>query len=437
LDTWSLLMVYARAAAGLGVAFSFPSLAALSGYQLSYREVYTGAGAYDRVMMGRDVMWADYAAPTWQEPEPFDLAATYGLALAGIAGSGVARRAWACTPSRVYCSQGYFVSNLSSRLVRCDVLDRPYWPDGGSLELDNADGALNADKLGVGDLLGLRMGSEVLLYPGYVCTGGGVVSVGPHYCVVGLEHRRDNKLGSRLVVRLGSAFWLLDRPVVRAEEWGATTYVCFVADSVVGGVGLGMASYGWSPAFVNMQSAFSLRPGQSRLSALVEVMGLVEDEVIAVAWGEIISLWPQKTDATDYAYGTDHAIRSAVHQEVARPGLARAFGVDAVGGPIFGQALDFPALENFNVGSVRFRRAGGTASEAATLALAMLREDDLASREDELVIGPNVGQEPYDVVEVTDAALGYAAAKRRVKWVRWRYDREKGVYEMRLGLGGL
>jgi hypothetical protein len=117
--------------------------------------------------------------------------------------------------------------------------------------------------------------------------------------------------------------------------------------------------------------------------------------------------------------------------------LGRAFGVDAVGAPIFGEALDFSVLENFNVARVRFRRAGGTASEAATLALAMLRGDDLASGDDELIIGPNVGEEPYDVVEVTDPALGYAASKRRVKWVRWLYDREKGVYEMRLRLGGV
>jgi hypothetical protein len=338
----------------------------------------------------------------------------------------------------VFCSQGYLVTNLSSRVVRCDVLDRPYSPDGGWVELDNADGALNADKLGVGDLLGLRLGSEVLLYGGYVTTAGAQVSAGPNYWVAGLEHRRDNKLGSRLVVRLGSAFWLVDRPVVRAEEWAAGLRTVYqLAQSVVGGVGLGFAAHTASAPIVAMQPAFALRPGQSRLSALVELMGLVEDEVITWSQWGIIVVWPQKTDATDYAYGTDHAIRSGVHVEVARPGLGRAFGVDAVGASIFGQSLDFPALENFNVGSVRFRRAGGTAGEAATLALAMLREDDLASREDELVVGPNVGQEPYDVVEVTDAALGYSASKRRVKWVRWRYDREKGVYEMRLGLGGL
>lgn len=150
-----------------------------------------------------------------------------------------------------------------------------------------------------------------------------------------------------------------------------------------------------------------------------------------------MTVWPQKADATGYAYGTDHVIRSAVHEEVVRPGLARAFGVDAVGAPVFGQALDFPALENFNVGSVRARRAGGTASEAATVASATLRGNDVESRDDELVIGPNVGQEPYDVVEVTDAVLGYAAAKRRVKWIRLVYDARKGVYEMRLRLGGL
>ena len=434
LDAWAPFMVYARAAAGLGVTFSCPFLRSMSGYRLSYREVYGGAGAYDRVSCGRDVMGADYVNPTWQEPEGFDLTATYGLALAGLASSP--SRAWVCTPSRVFCSQTYVVSDLAARLLRLDVVDKPYEPVAGWMELDNADGALNADLLGVGTLAGLRLGAEAWFMAGYVTGGGGVGSYWPRMWVTGVAHRREG-LTSRLVVSLASGFGLLDRPVVRAEDWAAgTSYVYSLAQSVVAGAGLPFASYSASAAITSMQPAFSLRPGQGRLAALVELMGLVEDEVIATT-PNIMVVWPQKTDPTDYAYGTDHAIRSGVHVEVARPGLARAFGVDAVGAPVFGQALDFAALENFNVGSVRARRAGGTAAEAATLASATLRGDDLGGREDELVIGPNVGQEPYDVVEVTDAALGYAASKRRVKWVRLLYDAEKGVYAMRLSLGGL
>ena len=436
LDTWSALMVYAQAAAGLGVSFSAPFLRVASGYRFFYREAYTGLGAYDRIMHTSLANGAIPFSDAWREAEPFDLTATYGLALAGLA-SGTGGLAWVSTPSRVFCSQAYLVSDLSSRLVACDLVDRPYSPDAGWMELDNADGALNWDKLGVGDLLGLRMGSEVLWLAGYVTTGGGVVSVGPSMWVTGLEYRRE-KLKSRLVVHLGSAFWLLDRPVVRSEDWaaGATT-VYGLLRSVVGGVGLAFGALSGSGPLAALSPAFSLRPGQSRLAALVELVGLVEDEVVSTAYGYAMTVWPQKTDAVVYAYGTDHAIRSGVHREVARPGLARAFGANAVGAAVFGQALDFPALENFNVGSVRFRRAGGTAAEAATLALATLRGDDLGSRDDELVIGPNVGQEPYDVVEVTDAALGYSASKRRVRWVRLLYDADKGVYAMRLGLGGL
>jgi len=435
LNTWSALMAYGRAAAGLGVTFSAPFLRFASGYRFAYREAYTGLGAYDRVMQACDVSGSTFVTEAWRESEPFDLTATYGLALAGLA-SGVSGRAWVSTPSRVFCSQLYLVTDLSSRLVRCDVVDRPYSPDGGWLELDNADGALNWDKLGVGDLLGLRLGSEVYLSAGYVTTAGPDWSPWPRMHVVGLEYRRE-KLSSRLVVHLGSAFWLLDRPVVRAEDWAAGVYSVYgLLRAVVGGAGLGCGSYSGSGPLTALFPAFSLRPGQSRLAAAAELMGLVEDEVLGES-PYIFTVWPQKTDATVYAYGTDHVIRSGVHVEVARPGMARAFGANAVGAAVFGQVLDFAALENFNVGSVRFRRAGGTAAEAATLALATLRGDDLGSRDDELVIGPNVGQMPYDVVEVTDAALGYSASKRRVRWVRLLYDADKGLYVMRLGLGGL
>jgi hypothetical protein len=435
LDTWSALMVYARAAAGLGVAFSAPFLRVASGYRFSYREAYTGTGAYDRVMLAVGVSsGSSEFFGSWREPEPFDLTATYGLALAGLASRP--SRAWVCTPSRVFCSQTYVVTDLASRVTALDVVDRPYSPEGGWLELDNKDGALNWDKLGVDAMAGLRLGAEVYLGVGYVTSGGGVISNWPRMWVTGLEHRRE-KMSSRLVVHLGTAFWVVDRPVVRAEEWAAASLTVYeLAQAVVAGVGLGFGSSSSSGPITALKPAFSLRPGQSRLAALVELLGLVEDEVRA-DYAMLMTEWPQKSDAAVYAYGTDHAIRSGVHVVAARPGLARAFGVDAAGGAVFGQSLDFASLENFNVGSVRFRRAGGTAAEAATLALAALRGDDFDGRGDELVITPNVGQEPFDVVEVTDAALGYSGDKRRVRAVRLRYSSERGEYGMRLALGGV
>ncbi|MDO8615527.1 MAG: hypothetical protein Q7T33_07280 [Dehalococcoidia bacterium] len=48
------------------------------------------------------------------------------------------------------------------------------------------------------------------------------------------------------------------------------------------------------------------------------------------------------------------------------------------------------------------------------------------------------GQELYDVIEVTDAGAGLAAARRRVLGLELRYATgESPAYEQRLALGGV
>ena len=54
-----------------------------------------------------------------------------------------------------------------------------------------------------------------------------------------------------------------------------------------------------------------------------------------------------------------------------------------------------------------------------------------------LVAQRNVGQVPGAVIEVTEPRVGWAAVKRRVRAVRYLYDRDRGLFEQRLALGGL
>jgi hypothetical protein len=56
----------------------------------------------------------------------------------------------------------------------------------------------------------------------------------------------------------------------------------------------------------------------------------------------------------------------------------------------------------------------------------------------EITTPVNCGQELYDVVEVTDAAAGLSAAKRRVLGISLRYSTgERPVYEQRVTLAGV
>jgi len=433
LDTWSPLSVYVRSAVWSSVAYSRPALQVLGSYRVGYREVYGGLGAYDRVMVTWLAPGQDFVTQAWADAVPVNVAAAYGLALAGYGAGG----AWASTPSRVFHSGYVALVDMTARVLAVDAVDSPYEPDGGWVDLDNADGALNEANLGGVGLEGFRMGGQVDFGPGYyVATGSPVTSPGLRYWVRGFEWR---VVGGRSVVRvlLGSPFFLLVGESARTSEWAAGSMAVYgLLRSIVARAGLGFGALSASSAITAMQPAFALRAGQQLLAAVRELFGLVEDE--ALGSGEhVYVVWPRVTDATAYVYGTDHPVTSLRSATAARASVFRAFGVDGTGAPVLGESIDWSSVEDFMWPAVRFRRAAGTASEAATLASASARWEDLVGEGGELVAQANVGQEAWDVVEVTEPRLGWAAVKRRVRAVRFVYDRERRVFDVRLALGGL
>ena len=54
-----------------------------------------------------------------------------------------------------------------------------------------------------------------------------------------------------------------------------------------------------------------------------------------------------------------------------------------------------------------------------------------------MLVPVNCGQQLYDVIEVTDARAGLAAAKRRVLGMTLVYQPQRGEYFQRLELGGV
>ncbi|HEY4712319.1 MAG TPA: hypothetical protein VIH69_06575, partial [Dehalococcoidia bacterium] len=75
------------------------------------------------------------------------------------------------------------------------------------------------------------------------------------------------------------------------------------------------------------------------------------------------------------------------------------------------------------------------ADQAQKRADALLRHETLESLGDHIVVPTNVGQELYDVIEVTDARCGIDEVKYRVLAIQTDYDRRKALYEQKLTLG--
>jgi hypothetical protein len=78
-----------------------------------------------------------------------------------------------------------------------------------------------------------------------------------------------------------------------------------------------------------------------------------------------------------------------------------------------------------------------TVAEAEDRAEAVLRHAAVGASDGAITVHPNCGGELYDVIEVTDAAGGMAAAKRRVVGQALRFSAERGEYAQHIEFGGM
>ncbi|HLB36928.1 MAG TPA: hypothetical protein VJL31_10190 [Gemmatimonadales bacterium] len=438
-DSWSSLLVTSQAASGSGVAFSSPFVGRPDVYRLSYREAYAGSGAYSRLATSHQVSTSDFAANQWREPEPVAVDVVQGLAWSS---SGVA--AYLTSASRVYFFDlAVAAVELASRVVALDLLDRPLSEAGGWIDLDNADGELNADQLGAGSYAALRLGGEVAVGLGYRTASGDLTSAWPLLWIDGLEHVREAG-GSRLRLHLLSVWGLSGKVVpARPVQYGAGGYsVLGLLARVLSRAGVEVAALSSSPGAAAMMPAFVMRPGGSVGAALRSLLELVEDELRpAGGTGGVYTLWPQPSDASVYSYGVSgdvHLVLSGSHRQSARGSHAVALGVGVAGAPLYGESLDFGAQGAFYESRAVSTRAVASATEAGYVASAVGRREAIAGRGDEVLVPVNCGQELWDVVDVTDPALGYSASERRVVGLRVSYERgARGRYDMRLWLGGV
>jgi len=433
-DTWSALLPITQAAASSNVAFSRPGLGRPDVHRLAYREAYTGSVAYSRMMTAHQPATANFGDNIWTEPAPVGVDSVEGLALA----YGTTQ-AFLTSPSRVLNNTLIFTPlDLSDRLLRMDIRQGRLLHDAGTVELTNADGALNADQLGTGAYAQLRLGGQLNVSPGWQTTTGNQVSAGLRFWIDAIEHVRAAGTAT-VLLHLISLWGLLAkvRPNRPVQHPAGTKAINALISIIAARGGLEVASLSSSPAISSLKPAFTLRPGRSPVAALSDLLDLVEDEV-RDAGEYLYLLWPASADASVYAYkdkGDAHLIQAARHVQRARPSHAMAHGVTPAGAAIYDEDIDPTAQAAFYHTTLADTQAIGTATEAGYVADALARQAAISGRADHLQAKPNVAQELWDVIDVTDAALGYAAAKRRVTALRFLYDRQANKYQMDLVTG--
>lgn len=428
---WSSPEVIVQASAGAGVTFRAPFLAGGSPPRLSFVEAYIGQAPYSRPNLSHLVPGSAFAQGLWREPIPFNLASSYGTALAL---DGPSAEGWLSTPSGVWRAQ----TSSQPLDLTDDVLEMrmTQTPAGGalSLALRNDDGRYSSPGSGV--LAALDAGAEVRVGPGYETSAGREVSPGLSFWIEGWEHAAEGD-ASRLTLHARDAWGLLDAWVARYQyAWASgEASVKDILAYLLGRAGLVLQVTGGSSALTTLTPAFTLHPGEKGSAAVRRLLALAPD-TLSFRGATALVRDTHPSDPADYAYGTDHAIAEGLYASRCR----RANRVQVYGQTVVGESFAWDEVERVpeRLRQVQDRNLT-TVEEAQARCAAELRREELDAVSGDILVPVNCGQELYDVVEVTDARAGLVAARRRVLGLELQYRRSgrRARYAQRITLGGV
>ncbi|GIW05575.1 MAG: hypothetical protein KatS3mg060_0380 [Dehalococcoidia bacterium] len=410
------------------VAFSAPAIGLLDRLRVTVVERWSGSGAYTLNLTSalvRNALWSDNA---WRDPTPLSTAWSAGVAqvwdgtVAYLCHPALVRRA--VVPDAVGTEYG-------------DRLVEAVWeaPGGCRLTLDNSDGALT----GV-----LAVGGEIVLDAGYWTAVGAEFPLSGRPAVYWAETVRvvDRRDGRGVVEVEGvDALGVLARWRPRQQVvYSGSPALAIVAD-LCRRAGLAYGAVSVSPELAEAAPAVTVPAGTDGLTAVARVLALGRDQLVPDGEG-LVSRFPQPNDGSTWTYRagdepvgpSEQPMLEYVRTETpVVPGFVRV-----VAGPHVGQAQDDETVEVWGDGGrVVVDRSLTSASAAAARAAAIVRAAVVASKDDRLVSGPNVGTQVLDVVTVHGARLGLSGVARRVRAVRFEYRRvgERRQFRQVLRLG--
>ena len=405
---WLPLAVIASAAAGSGIGYLASGVMRADAPQAVLVESYRGAGAYDRVQIAAGVAGSIHGHGSWRDPRPFAHASAYGL---GAAASPDA--AWLAAPHAVWRAP---IAHVEHELTD-DVLDAVIEQrEQGRLRLTlrNDDGRHAASRAPDA----LAPGGELRVEPGYRGGAGIETSEGPRFWIGAVRRRRS---GGAATVELDAVDGLgLLETWVASEQlvWEAgQRSVAEILAAIARRAGLLLTVRNASAEAAALRPAFTVRAGERGATAVRRLLRAVPDRLRTD--GRLLVLSEPAAGASGYAYGADHAILAHTI-EAGRPaaGWARVFGRG-----VFAEAADEAALAEGAGTVIAIDENLGVQDRADARAGTLLRQSRLAVDRGELLVRPNVAQEPGDLVAVTDAEAGLDAAPFRVAGLRLRFAR--------------
>ena len=405
-------------------------------------EKFAGTTAYTRPLachMVKGTYWSD---TTFTESKPFlNISSNYGLRLQSTAAYW-----WLSKPDGVWRAPRPADSplDLTNDIVALSLQNVIASPDKSGrgnlvLELDNSKGQY------VPIPSGLRFRSEIVLELGYKTTAGKETSEAGTYWIDSWEYSSKPNM-SRFTLNCLEGWGLLDRWTARYQmRWNKDEVnpknVWQVFYQLLARVGIKLTNTPPKPqssAINNFYPDFTVNPGTQGDSAIRRLLSFVPDRLV-FRGQEAFTKNPLASESSCYSYSTNptnsHVILSGQYREESHVSRARAIGRDASDNRILGEALDWDFLQlAIDILEQDYDPNLQTATRAQERADAILRQMSLRAERGNLVIPTNVGQELFDVVEVTDERCGISEENYRVETIQTHYDRRQGIYTQRLVL---
>jgi hypothetical protein len=306
-----------------------------------------------------------------------------------------------------------------------------------TVELRNDDGKYTAP--GQDDLAALDIGSQLDFSPGYLTAAGPESSAGLSYSLESYEHVSAAGRSS-LVLRAVDAWAALADWMARHQfRWNKTSddvNVLGIIRFVLARVGLGLVVKTQSAAITGFCPDFTICPGDSGREVIRKLLSFVPD-VIFIEGNVAYLVNPLSSDSAVYSYGNGHPVFEGIY----RRGAMKTNHVQVEGfgtGLIIVESLAWDEIDRLYD---RLKQVGDrdihSVSDAQQRGQAILRELEIESEGGSILVPVNCGQQPFDVVAVTDARAGLDAVKKRVLGIVLGYYPRRGEYRQRLELGAV
>jgi len=432
---WSALKELVSAPAGGDFEYTSPFLDKPDVYRGFHVEKFTGSEPYTRPFWSHTVPDTDYTDSLWREPVPLDLSIEYGLAIAHYGDY-----CWLANPASVWRAR---LSEQSIELTD-DVMSvrQEASPDSGGLmvELRNDDGRYASP--GTGALSVLDTGCQLELGLGYVTSQGNEVSTGLTFWLEVYEH---TSAGGRacLVLHAPDGWCAIGRWHARHQfRWNKDSDEMSVKDIlgfVLARVGLKLEVKSTSSVITGYYPDFAIHPGNRGDEVIRRLLSFVPD-VLFLEGSVAYIVNPRSTDSSVYSYGQGHAVFDGKYRTGAWAlNRVQVEGYDPVGGEaIIIDSFEWGQVERLHDRLVQVEdRNLDTVARAEDRGEAYLREAEMESDGGTIRVPVNCGQQPYDVVDITDTRAGLSSAKRRVVAIAMVYRPQRGEYEQRLSLGAV